>query len=136
MSGTRRTPIARSHAPQITAQVISLFRHALKLRRQGSDQETVHAAERNVDRMLGLKLWNDSVFNSWFDTAEGPPDYLLERNADAAERAFWRIKRLREQLLQADRELTRQERAARRTVPAPASPSSSPEEPTPPPSSP
>src|SRR5262245_23485115 len=99
MSGTRRTPIARSHAPQITPQIVSLFRHALELRRQGADRETVHAAERDVDRMLGLKLGNDSVFNSWFDTAEGPPDYLLARNAEAAERAFWRVKGLREQLL-------------------------------------
>jgi hypothetical protein len=67
MSGTKRARIPRTSAPGlISPQAVALYRRALDLRRRGADQETVHAAEADVDRLLGggvRRLWLVSVFD-------------------------------------------------------------------------
>jgi hypothetical protein len=118
MPGTRRTPLARSHTPLITPQVVELYRRALRLRKQAhlseADRELAIDAERDVDRALGLKLWDDSVFEDFMFVSDEPPAYLREsRDANAVE-GWYHVRELRRQLKEADRELRRQERAARR----------------------
>ena len=118
MPGTRRTPIRRQHTSLITAQAVALFRHALSLRRRGADQQTCRAAERDVDRMLGVKLWQVSIFD--FDDIldrDAPPAYMGPRHED-----WSRALELRQGLEQADRDLRKQERAARRAKATPPSP--------------
>jgi len=116
MPGTKRTPIARSRTPLITPQALDLYRRALKLRTRAhlssTDKYACHDAERDLDRMLGLKLWDTSVF----DTIgyEQPPAYM---NADQREGWLWSME-LRQQLETA----ARQERAARRAKATPPSP--------------
>jgi hypothetical protein len=103
MAGTRRTPIARAHhGTLITAQALSLYRRALDLRRRGADKETVHAAEADLERLLGggvRRLWEVSVFDVYRFQEPGEP--VWERKM-----------KLRRQLDAAVRELKRQERAA------------------------
>ena len=103
MAGTRRTPIARAHhGALITAQALSLYRRAVDLRRRGADKETVHAAEADLERLLGggvRRLWEVSVFDVYRFQEPGEP--VWERKM-----------KLRRQLDAAVRELKRQERAA------------------------
>jgi len=118
MPGTRRTPIARSRAPLITPQVIDLYRTALKLRakaqRSGTtaDRDAAQEAENAVDRAFfgPARLWHCSIFDDFMFTSDDPPAYLLQHGrADD-----WRhVRSLRLQLQAADRELKKQERAAR-----------------------
>jgi hypothetical protein len=63
MSGTKRTRIPRTPTPGlITSQVVELYRHARMLQARVNCGEIdrqiakVPEAEREVDRMLGLKL--------------------------------------------------------------------------------
>jgi hypothetical protein len=122
MPGTKRTPIARSWTPLITPQALDLYRRALKLRTRAhlssADKYACHDAERDLDRALGIKLWDTSVF----DTIgyKQPPAYM---NADQREGWMWSMG-LRQQLEAA----VRQERTARR---AKAVPPSLPPEPPP-----
>jgi hypothetical protein len=123
MSGTKRVRIPRASAPGLSPQVLSLYRHALGLRakanRSGAraDQEAAHAAEADVDRLLGSgirRLWLVSVF----DIERWPPE------PDDLEGQ--RTLEHRRQLDAAVRELKRQERVARRAAKAVSEP-----EPTP-----
>jgi hypothetical protein len=129
MPGTRRTPIARSRAPLITAQTVDLFRTALQLHKRDPASLETHNAKRQVDRLVGWKMWKISIWD--FDdiySREVPPQdpHLHDEWAHALE--------LRQALEQAVRELRAQERAARAAQPAEPERESQPE-PTPPPSS-
>jgi len=68
MPGTRRTPINRQHTPLITPTVLGLYRRALKLRKHAhlsdDDRHAAHAAERDVDRALGVRLWEAGIFRT------------------------------------------------------------------------
>jgi len=64
--------------------------------------------------MLGLKLWDLSVFEDFMFAADQPPAYLREGGNASAADGWHRVRLLREQLQAADRSLRRQERAARR----------------------
>jgi len=112
MSGTKRTRIPRTPTlGLISPQALSLYRHAVALRRRGADRETCHAAERDLDRLLGVRLWHVSIFDfdDIFDR-NAPPAYM----GDAED--WHRALQLRQQLEAADRELRCQERAARRAA--------------------
>ena len=129
MPGTKRTPIARSRTPLITPQIVDNWRRALKLNKRAhlshADFELAYAAERDVDRALGIKLWNISIFEDEMFKHDSPPEYLFQQGrADG----WYRTHELRRQLAEADRELRRQERAARRAKtlsPSPEQPPSS-----------
>ena len=103
MAGTRRTPIARAHhGALITAQALSLYRRAVDLRRRGADKETVHAAEADLERLLGggvRRFFETTVFDVY--RFQEPGDAVWERKT-----------KLRRQLDAAVRELKRQESAA------------------------
>ena len=122
MPGTRRTPIGRAWTPLITPQALGLYRRALKLRARAhlssADKHACYDAERDVDRVFGLRLWQPSIF----DTIgyEQPPAYM---SADQREGWMWSMG-LRQQLEAA----VRQERRARRAKAVPPSlpPASSP----------
>ena len=93
-------------AAKPTPQVIDLYRRARSLQRRGADRQTCHAAERDCDRMLGLRLWDFSVSDDFMFDSDEPPDYLLKRGTNAG--AGWHhVRSLREQLQGADRELRR-----------------------------
>jgi len=118
MPGTRRTPINRQHTPLITPTVLGLYRRALKLRKHAhlsdDDRHAAHAAERDVDRALGVRLWEAGIFRTL--------DYQHPGRAD------WdRAAELRRQLEAANRELRQQERAARRAAKAISQPVREPE---------
>jgi hypothetical protein len=126
MPGTKRTPIARSRAPLITAQTVDLFRTALALHKRDPAGIT-HNAKRAVDRLVGWKMWKISIWD--FDdiySREVPPEDP-NRHDDWAHAL-----ELRQALEQAVRELRAQERKARR---ARAEPEPEREQPTSPPSS-
>jgi hypothetical protein len=115
MSGTKRVRIPRTSAPGlISPQAVALYRRALDLRRRGADHETVHAAEADVDRLLGggvRRLWLTSVFDihRWPpkpDDLEGQRTLEHRRQLDAA------LSGLQRQ----EREARRQARAARRAA--------------------
>jgi hypothetical protein len=124
MPGTRRTPIARSRTPLITAHTVDLFRTALRLRKSKPGSLEAHEAERAVDRMVGWKMWNISLWDFDIYSREKPPeDRHLHRDWQHA-------LELRLQLEAAVRALRRSERAVLkrgRDIEQP--------EPTPPPSS-
>jgi hypothetical protein len=122
MSGTKRVRIPRTSVSGVSPQVLSLYRHTLRLRakanRSGTsaDRDAAHSAEADVDRLLGggiRRLWLVSVF----DIERWPPkpdDLEGQRTLEH-----------RRQLDAAVRELKRQEREARRAAvpepePAPA----------------
>src|SRR5262249_53180737 len=108
MPGTRRTPIARSRTPLITAHTVDLFRTALRLRKSKPGSLEAHEAERAVDRMVGWKMWNISLWDFDIYSREKPPeDRHLHRDWQHA-------LELRLQLEAAVREQRQQERAARR----------------------
>ena len=124
MPGTKRTPLARQHTPLITPQVVDLYRRALELRKRAhlsdADKHACWDAEHAVDRMLGLKLWDDSVFEDFMFVSDEPPAYLREGRDASAVEGWYRVRELRQQLMEADRELRRQERKARRAkIPEP-----------------
>ena len=118
MSGTKRVRIPRTSAPGlISPQALSLYRHALDLRRRGADQETVQAAENDLDRLLGggvRRLWEVSIWDVY--RFQEPGDPVWERTMER-----------RRQLDAAVRELKRQERAARRAAKAVPEPEREPE---------
>jgi hypothetical protein len=120
MSGTKRVRIARTPAlGLITPQVLALYRHALELRararRSEADLEAFSRAEDDLNRALGLKMWDVTVLEDYMFTPDEPPDYM----PPAAQDGWYRTRELRRQLAEADRELRRQERAARRAKAAP-----------------
>ena len=130
MSGTKRVRIPRTPAlGLITPQVIALYRHALKLRARAhlspDDLEAFSHAETNLDRSLGLQMWDVGVLEDYMFTPDEPPNYMPRAAVDG----WYRTRELRRQLAEADRELRRQERAARRAKAAPLS--LSPDQPTP-----
>jgi hypothetical protein len=130
MPGTRRTPIRRQHTSLITAQAVALYQRALKARAKVhlSDElrQAAHDAERDCDRLLGLRLWDFSIFDDFMFDCDEPPKYLLERGVRAAD-GWWHVKELRRQLVEADRELRRQRRGARRAAKAIPEPAREPE---------
>jgi hypothetical protein len=125
MSGTKRTRIARTPiVGLITPQIVAAYRRMLELRKHAHRSPTHRTmafdAEIAVDGMLGTKPWQISALNDDMFTLGRPFDYLCQMGrADDWHRA----NELRQQLQQADREMRRQERAARRTK----APSSEPE---------
>jgi hypothetical protein len=124
MSGTKRTRIDRQQrAGLITPQTISLYRRALKLHKRAhlsdADQRAAYDAENDVDRALGIKLWQISVFLDEYFVRDTPPDNIVRRGRTDD---WYHTRELRRQLAEADRELRRQERAARRVKAAPPSP--------------
>jgi hypothetical protein len=98
MSGTKRVRIPRTSAPGVSPQVLSLYRHALRLRAKANrsgisaDQNAAHSAEADVDRLLGggiRRLWLVSVFDikRWPlkpDDLEGQRTLERRRQLDAA----------------------------------------------------
>jgi hypothetical protein len=129
MSGTKRVRVARTPAlGLITPQVIALYRHALKLRarahRSPADLDAFSSAESDLNHSLGLKMWDVTVLEDYMFTPDAPPD-----SPPAAQDGWFRTRELRQQLQAADRELRKQERAARRAKAAPLS--LSPDQPTP-----
>jgi hypothetical protein len=122
MPGTRRTPIRRQHTSSIAA-ALPLYQRARKARAKANhsnseaDRQAAHAAERDCDRLLGIRLWHVSIFD--FDDIFGrkaPPAYM------GSGKDWHRALELRQQLEEADRELRRRERAARRAKATPPSP--------------
>jgi hypothetical protein len=121
MPGTRRFPIKRQHSMTITA-TLPAFRHALRARakaaRSGSakDREQASEAERVVDRSLGTRLWQVSIWDIIGDgniyRRDRPPQEV--RHHDSWATAVAQLQALE----QADREQRRQERAARRAAKA------------------
>jgi hypothetical protein len=114
--------------PSIAA-ALPHFQHALRARakwrhtRSEVDREAAHEAERVVERMLGWRMWEISIWDFddiYYDRSKPPQD---PRDRDDWAYAL----ELREALEQADRE----QRRARQ-----ASPSPSPEQPLPEPSTP
>ena len=95
MSGTKRTRLPRGGTPGlITPQAVALFRRALDLRRRGADEQTVPAAEGDLDRLLGggvRRLWEVSVFDVFRYQARGDADWerkmALRSALDAALRS-------------------------------------------------
>ena len=82
MPGTRRTPIRRQHTSSIAA-ALPLYQRARKARAKANhsnsdaDRQAAHAAERDCDRLLGIRLWHVSIFD--FDDIFGrkaPPAYM------------------------------------------------------------
>ena len=124
MSGTKRTRLSRTPTlGLITPQVLSLYRYA---RRRGADLQTRQDAEKDCERALGIKLWDISPFDDFMFRRGEPPEYLRQRGPGAVE-DWHHAKDLRQQLEAADRELRRQERAARRAAKAVAEPEPEPE---------
>src|SRR5262245_62469345 len=85
MSGTKRTPVNRQpRAGLITPQVVTAYRHALELRAQHARGEValdaVAEADRVVERMLGIRPWQSSVFD--LDTFWEPGDPSYARAAE------------------------------------------------------
>jgi hypothetical protein len=125
MSGTKRVRIPRTPAlGLITPQVVALYRHALELRaracRSEADLEAFSSAENDLNHSLGLRMWDVGVFEDFMFVPDEPPDYM----PPAARDGWYRTRELRQQLQAADRELRKQERAARRakganTIPTP-----------------
>jgi hypothetical protein len=111
---TKRTPITRQRTPLVTPQIVDLYRHAIELRTQARRIRTNAAweaagdAESAVNRALNIKLWETSLFDAidFPHENDGTPDWL-------------RAAELARQLQEADRELRRQERKARRAKNAP-----------------
>jgi hypothetical protein len=119
MSGTKRVRVARTPAQGlITAQVLALYRHALELRararRSEADLDAFSAAEDALNNALGLKMSDVTVLEDFMFAPDEPPD--MPR---AAVDGWYRTRELRQQLQAADRELRKQERAARRAKAAP-----------------
>jgi hypothetical protein len=69
---------------RITPTTLAAYQRALALREQGADPEEVHEAERVVDRCLGVRLWQVSVFDAhrWSDADER--SLQLRQQLDAA----------------------------------------------------
>jgi len=138
MSGTKRTPINRQHPTGlISPQILSLYRHTLVLQKRAhlsqADLEAFSRAESDLNRALGLKMWDVGIFEDFmFVDRNGKPLGPPDRNADG----WHRTRELRRQLAEADHELRRQEHEARRQEReerrAKAAPSPSPEQPEPP----
>ena len=115
MTGTRRTPIARSHTPLITPDLVRRWRRAVALNkhahRSPAHRNLAYDAEIEVGRMLGTKLWQISVFLDELFVLDRPPDHIVRHGR---EDDWHHTRNLRAQLRAADQELRRQERAARR----------------------
>jgi hypothetical protein len=120
MSGTKRVRVARAPAAGlITPQVIALYRHARALQarahRSEADLDAFSTAEDDLNRALGLKMWDVTVLEDYMFTPDEPPDYM----PPAARDGWYRTRELRQQLQAANHELRKQERAARRAKAAP-----------------
>jgi hypothetical protein len=64
-----------------------------------------YSAEMDLNRVLGLRLWDYSVLDdSVFDGRDEPPEYL-PRQAPARVPIWRRVHELRQQIEAADREL-------------------------------
>jgi hypothetical protein len=127
MPGTKRTRIPRAPTlGRINSHTVDLYQTALRLRkhehRSDADREAAHDAERALNRAFNRKLWNIGILDDFmFDGKDEPSEYV-QRGGFRAVDDWWYVKELREQLQAAARELTRQEREARRAKAAPLSP--------------
>jgi hypothetical protein len=120
MSGTKRVRVARTPAAGlITAQVIALYRRALQLRarahRSEADLDAFSAAEDDLNHALGLSMSDVTVLEDYMFVPNTVPNYM----PPAAQDGWYRTRELRRQLAEADRELRKRERAARRAKAAP-----------------
>jgi hypothetical protein len=119
MSGTRRTPIARSRTPPVTPEAVRLFRAMQRCRCTCEPDRVGHKQCAGCERWWDLhtelrretrsKLWDWPCIE---DPSEGNPHppgtYNHERwKPDLEARELWRA------LDQGAREMRRQERAAR-----------------------
>jgi hypothetical protein len=128
MSGTKRVRIPRTPAlGLITPQVVALYRHALELRARAhlspDDLEAYSRAETDLNNSLGLRMWDVGVLEDYMFTPDAPPDYMPAGAVDG----WFRTRELRRQLAEADHELRKQERAARRAAKAAPEPEREPE---------
>jgi hypothetical protein len=94
----------------ITAETVRLYRHALKLRQHDPVSEETHNAKRAVDRALGWRMWEVSIWDigegEIYDRTVPPQDPKWH---DDWARAVEQL----EALEAAVREQRREERAAR-----------------------
>jgi hypothetical protein len=79
--------LSKINSDRITPSVLANFARALELRKlaeQGAaDPEDVHAAERIVDRSLGVRLWEVSIFDVYTFHDDGR-SLQLRQQLDAA----------------------------------------------------
>jgi hypothetical protein len=139
MPGTKRVPLARPHASSLQ-QVLPLFQRALEARkrwRRDRNNDEKYAAyieaQRAVNRALGTKLWEVSIWDLDDVYSRSKPTEM-ERDRDSWARAL----ELRQALEAFDQEQRQQQRATVQQRTETVQPSSSPEEeePTAPPPSP
>jgi hypothetical protein len=107
MSGTKRSPIGRRSGPKITREAVELFRSGLRLLRRpdGEDSREYLDICYELDRVLGLRPWEESILNTvgynepgeWQNTEAERTDWFrskdLCRQLDAALAAERKAKR-------------------------------------------
>jgi len=84
--------LSKMHDGRITPTVLGLYQRALELRerahRSDDDRHAAHAAERDVDRALRVRLWETSIFDTIDYQHPDDPDWAraaeLRQRLDAA----------------------------------------------------
>jgi len=123
---TKRTPIRRSPLPQITNAALDLFEKGLRLRRRQEWSREIADNAYQLILELGMKPWNEDVFDCDSDT---PPDFMRSP-AELEEYA-----RSREIRLELEAALRAKRKAAREAGRAQKAAKDAPDQPTPPPAS-
>lgn len=107
----RRFGKAREGA--ISPDLIRRWRRARALNEQAhhspAHRDLAYSSECDLNRSLGLRLWDYNVLDDVYFTSDQPPAYL-ERQAPERIPLWHRTNELRRQLAEAEREMRRQER--------------------------
>jgi hypothetical protein len=101
--------LSKQRAGVITPELVKAWRRAVALNKQAhlspKHREIAYDAEIVVDKMLGTRLYEISVFLDPYFARDEPPDHIVaQRRVGDWQRAHEQ----RQQLREADRELRRQ----------------------------